>query len=93
MVQRLKDGADAILKTALAQRDSPSGAQVAQAEQERLAAVALDAAKDIDEIFERTKLACTIETEEDVKREVCAPGFRPTQLLCFCMIMSSTSSI
>lgn len=69
-VKRLKDGADAILKTALEQRDRPPNEQVSHDVQERLAADTLAAAKEIDDIFERTKLASSVETEEEVQHEV-----------------------
>mmetsp|Transcript_91110 Transcript_91110/g.147212 ORF Transcript_91110/g.147212 Transcript_91110/m.147212 type:complete len:120 (+) Transcript_91110:150-509(+) len=69
-VKRLKEGADVILRTALEQRDRPPNEQVPQDVQERLAADTLTAAKEIDDIFERTKLAASEETEEEVQREV-----------------------
>jgi hypothetical protein len=76
-LQRLKHGADAILKNALEQRDRPSSdlavAAQAQAAQDRLAEEVLAAAKDMDSIFERAKLACTEESEDDVKAEVGVP--------------------
>ena len=69
-VGRLKEGADAVLRAALEQRGRPPSAQMPQAEQERLAAAALAAARDVDDVFERAKLARTAETEDEVKREV-----------------------
>lgn len=69
-VARLKVGVDEILRVALQQHNRPQQSQVPQAEQERLAAVALAAARDVDDVFERAKLACTAETEDEVKREV-----------------------
>ncbi len=80
-VERLKEGADAILRVALEQRDRPQQSQVPQSEQERLAAAALAAARDVDDIFERAKLACTAETEDEVKREVRPPY---ASALCVC---------
>ena len=80
-VQRLKEGADGILRTALEQRDRPPNEQVPQEVQERLAADMLTAAKEIDDIFERTKLAASEETEEEVQREVGAIGGRACLLL------------
>ena len=73
-VQRVKAGADEILRTALEQRDRPPSQPVSQAEQERLAADLLAAAKELDEIFERAKLASSSESEEEVQREVSANG-------------------
>jgi hypothetical protein len=69
-LQRMKAGADAILQTALEQRDRPPDQHVPQAQQERLAADLLAAAKELDDAFERAKLACVTESEEEVQREV-----------------------
>ena len=67
-VQRLKDGADAVLRSALASRERAG--PIPQAEQERLAAAALSAAQEVDDALERAKLACAAETEDDVLTEV-----------------------
>jgi hypothetical protein len=71
-VQRLKEGSDAILKAALEQRDRPSHTQVPQSLQERLAAEAMAAAREVDDILEHAKLACAAESDEEVQREVCS---------------------
>ena len=70
-VQRLKEGSDAILKAALEQRDRPSHTQFPQAVQERLAAEAMAAAREVDDILEYAKLTCAEESDEEVQREVC----------------------
>ena len=69
-LQRMKAGADEILQTALEQRDRPPHQPVPQAQQERLATDLLAAAKEHDDAFERAKLACAVESEEEVQREV-----------------------
>ena len=71
-VQRLKEGSDAILKAALEQRDRPLHTQVPQSLQERLAAEAMAAAREVDDILEHAKLACAAESDEEVQREVWA---------------------
>ena len=70
-VQRLKEGSDAILKAALEQRDRPSHTHFPQSVQERLAAEAMAAAREVDDILEHAKLACAAESDEEVQREVC----------------------
>eukprot|EP00286_Rhodomonas_abbreviata_P029060 CAMPEP_0181293124 /NCGR_PEP_ID=MMETSP1101-20121128/2893_1 /TAXON_ID=46948 /ORGANISM="Rhodomonas abbreviata, Strain Caron Lab Isolate" /LENGTH=110 /DNA_ID=CAMNT_0023397681 /DNA_START=122 /DNA_END=454 /DNA_ORIENTATION=+ len=66
-VERLKSGVDAMLRSAL---QSDVGEQLPQAKQEELANEAIEAAKEIDSIFEQVKLDRPNPGAEDVQREI-----------------------
>lgn len=71
-VERLKNGVNAALRTAL--ETPPTGEQLSLARQEELAKETIDAAKEVDSLFEKVKLSRSEESAEDVQREVRFPS-------------------
>mmetsp|Transcript_20175 Transcript_20175/g.48008 ORF Transcript_20175/g.48008 Transcript_20175/m.48008 type:complete len:116 (-) Transcript_20175:24-371(-) len=67
-VERLKNGVNAALRTAL--ETPPTGEQLSLARQEELAKETIDAAKEVDSLFEKVKLSRSEESAEDVQREI-----------------------